>query len=595
MIRVVLTSIVAFFVSQYMIADSVHVIPRKRIYIFYNVLSIFCVYSFFNLFIWNYEINFLITITLVYLFTLAMYYVHEFRGTNFNFSDLASINTAAEVAGGYKYRVKPKFVFVGLYIIAEYLIQILVFKIDIHENYHQVINGVSGKNIDEYRFFWHEISQVLAFFISFFIIRDKVSISNFDYSLFAGENEGYVYNFISSIPIFHKSKFNYEETTYVARQFIYNTLMLLKVIKGAKNTKATLLVNAEMQKYKTYAYDHEDTPHVIVIMNESFGSVHRRVKTTKNVTPYFDNLPGTIKGNLYVNTFGGGTANTEFEFLTGMTVGNYPYPVMPYNNFVKRDKYSLARFFNNLGYKTIAMHPYTATNYHRNKVYKYFGFNDLVFYDDFKNKQYVRKFVSDESMYEEVIRRYRMTKAQDKKLFLFGVTMQNHSGYSDLKEKDVLSLTRNNRNRDELDAYLSLMKISDTAIKTLIEFIMYEKDHAIVLFFGDHNASFGTELNRDLYDSNMNYECTDAYSVPFFIYDNRYPEERFIKATSANFLSLELLKKANLPLDMIHDILSNIYKEKSVYNYHKAKDRKTNEMIDIPLDKFMMLEKEYLR
>lgn len=592
MLRVILTSIIAFIISQYMIAGKQGFWLRKKEYIFYNILSVFCLYSFFNAILWNYEINFLITITFVYIFSLAMYYVHEFRGTNFNFSDLSSINTATEVAGGYKYKVKAIFVLIALFIVGEYLLQIFVIKINIYGNYHKVINGIGGKNIDEYRFFWHELGQLLSFFISFFILRDKISLEYFDYSLFAGENEGYIYNFISSIPVFHKSKVSYEESAFAAKQFIFNVFNTLNSKNIKKITENT---TSEMAKYKTYANTNVDAPHIIVIMNESFGSIHRRIETNELVTPYFDNLQGAIKGNLYVNTFGGGTANTEFEFLTGMTVGNYPYPVMPYNSFVKRNKYSIARFFNNLGYKTIAMHPYTATNYHRNKVYKYFGFEDIVFLKDFKSKKYVRKFVSDESMYEEVIRRYSMTKMQERKMFLFGVTIQNHSGYNDLKNGEILSHTRELDNRDELDAYLSLMKISDNALKKLIDYFKQEEQHVIVLFFGDHNASFGTKLNKIIYDNSIDYEHTNAYSVPFLIYDNKYPEERFVKQISANFLSLELIKKANLPYDMLHKLLFELYNNNAAYNYHKTKSRTDAKTTYIPIDKFMMLEKEYFR
>jgi phosphoglycerol transferase MdoB-like AlkP superfamily enzyme len=330
-------------------------------------------------------------------------------------------------------------------------------------------------------------------------------------------------------------------------------------------------------------------------MNESFGSAHRRIKTNMAVTPYYDSLTKVTKGNLYVNTFGGGTANTEFEFLTGMTIGNYPYPVMPYNNFVKRNKYSIARYFNNLGYKTVAMHPYTATNYHRDKVYKRFGFDELMFFEDFRNKQYVRNFVSDRSMYEEVIRKFRNTRASGQKLFLFGITMQNHSGYKDFDGAEILSHMTNYKDREAVDSYLSLMKISDTAIELLIDYFDRVEDHVIILFFGDHNASFGTEINKIVYDQGLNYECSNAYMTPFFIYDNKNRKDEYIDAISANFLSIELLKRANLPFDILHDMLNDLYKKYSVYNYHKALKRDDDKLCDIPNDKFMKLEKEYLK
>ena len=407
MLRVVITSVLLYFISQSISVGKISLLPRKKEMVFYNFLAIFCLYSFFNIFLWQYQINFLIVITFVFILSLTMYYVHEFRGTNVNFSDILSLNTAKEVAGGYTYNIKFIFVVAFLIIVLEYVLQIVIFKIDIKSNYHLSDNY----NLDMYRLFWHEIFQVFCFFISFFILKDKISQSDYDYSLNAGENEGYIYNFVSSIPIFHREKVSIDEIHSVVLEFVKNAFGVAKENVNNKYTKNTQdYVTLSNSRYNNYVRVNIDAPHIIVIMNESFGSVHRRIETNIPVTPYYDSLTGVTKGNVYVNTFGGGTANTEFEFLTGMTIGNYPYPVMPYNNFVKTNKYSLARYFKIFGYKTIAMHPYTATNYHRDKVYKRFGFDELLFFNDFKIKSYVRKFVSDKSMYEEVIRRFRVNR-----------------------------------------------------------------------------------------------------------------------------------------------------------------------------------------
>ena len=592
MLRVVLTSIFVFCVSQCICTGRVQFIPKRKGMIIYNFLVVFCIYSFLNIFINNYQINFLFIITFFYLISIAMYYVHEFRGTNINLSDILSINTAKEVAGGYKYEIKPIFILVLLFIVAEYILHIFVLKINIVG----ILEQKFKTNIGRYVFFWNEIFQILCFLLSFFFLKDKISQKQYDYSLNAGENEGYIYNFFSSIPIFHRSREDALLAEKTALDFIKTVFGIAKENIKNKNTKSSHdYVTICNSRFKDYTLQNPEAPHILVIMNESFGTAHRRIKTNIEVTPYYDSLSNVTKGNLFVNTFGGGTANTEFEFLTGMTIGNYPYPVMPYNNFVKRKKYSIARYFNNLGYKTIAMHPYTATNYHRDKVYKRFGFDELLFYEDFKNKQYVRNFVSDRSMYEEIIRRFRSVRSNGHKLFLFGITMQNHSGYKDFDGAEVLSHMTNYKDREAVDAYLSLMKISDEAIELLINYFDSIEDHVMILFFGDHNASFGTEINKIVYEQGLDYECSNAYMTPFFIYDNKNRKDEYIDAISANFLSIELLKKAKLPFDALHDMLNELYKKYSVYNYHKALKKDDGKLYDIPYDKFMRLEKEYLK
>lgn len=584
MLRVVITSLLVPIFAQSIASGKISLLPKKLHTYIYNVLCVLLTYTFLNVLFWQYEINFLIIITLFYIISLTMYYIHEFRGTNINFSDILSINTAKEVAGGYTYEIKPIFVVCLLIIVLEYILQFAYYEIDLLKYYHIGINGVSNENIYLYRFLLHELAQVLLFLFIFCILRDIVSKNKYDYSLMAGEKEGYIYNFFSSIQIFHKSD-NVDKSSDSQVNFKLN-------YEATFNS----LFTENAHKYDNM--NEMEKPHIIVIMNESFGSVHRRVKTNNAVTPYYDSLKNVIKGDLYVNTFGGGTANTEFEFLTGMTIGNYPYPVMPYNNFVKRDKYSLARYFNHFGYHTIAMHPYTATNYNRDKVYKRFGFSDLLFFDDFKDKKYVRNYTNDASMYEEVIRRFEEIKNNKQKAFIFGITMQNHSGYNKFDGQDIEAIIDDNsniKNKESLDSYLSLMRISDDAIRILIDYFKKEKEAVVLLFFGDHNASFGTDINKLVYDNSFDYECTNTYITPFFIYNNKKDNNREIKGISANFLSLELLNEAGMPMDDLHKLLDNIYKDYSIYNFHKMKRNNDGEMLYIPFDDLMKYEKEYLK
>lgn len=605
MILTIVASLIIYILSQVVSTNTFCFIPRRKISIFYNFLSVFTFYSLLNVFFWNYEINLLITMTFFYILSLIMYYIHEFRGTNVNFSDILSIGTAKEVAAGYRYRIKISFIIILAIVVLTY-VYVINLDLDIYRNYYMPLNGVFNHNIFMYQLFLHEIRQIFIFLFSFFLLRDIVSESKYDYSLMAGENEGYIYNFFSSIPIFHKSA-NGDE--YDKLKSIENGEYKITINdKGTINEQIdngqdleSTNIHQKMCIINDNKMNTNDLPHVIVIMNESFGSIQNYLKTENEITKNYDVLKTAVKGNLYVNTFGGGTANTEFEFLTGMTIGNYPYPVMPYNNFVKKSKYSLAKYFDSIGYKTIAMHPYTATNYNRDKVYKHFGFSELLFIDDFNHKKYVRSYISDECMYEEIIDRYVDIKNKNEKLFLFGITMQNHSGYQ--KFSDDKTIFKGNasyddifNNSEELQSYLNLMKISDEALPSLINYFDNEKEHVIILFFGDHNASFGTDINKRVFDTKENYELSNAYITPFFIYDNKKKEDGFfIDGISANFLSIELLKCAKLPFDDFHILLDSVYKNYDVYNYHKKRNRNTKEIEYITFDDYAKVEYEYLK
>ena len=572
-------SVFTYFVSQSTAEGKFTFAIKKNNFLIYNFLCIIEVYYFFQIIINRNFPSKIITSLLFFVISLTMYYVHEFRGTNINFSDILSLNTAKEVAGGYTYKVKPIFVVFAIY----YIISIIAHFLN------NKINLIYGKTFHfefEKEFnipFTGRLTSILLFLIIFFILKSKINAEKYDYSLNAGEKVGYIYNFFSSIPIFHKKYATTEMLNITSKKYVERVA-----------SKNKLFYNNNFTNYSQKIDYNINRPHVIVIMNESFGSVHENIKTNAPVTPYFDSLANVMKGNLYVNTFGGGTANTEFEFLTGMSIGNYEYPVMPYNNFVKRDKYSLARYFRNIGYRTKAFHPYTATNYHRDFVYKKFGFDDLIFFDDTKHREYVRNFISDEAFYKEVIDIYENSIKNNEKLFLFGITMQNHSGYSNLNDVKIKAQGISENEATELNSYLTLMNISDNALHVLFDYFRKVNEEVIILFFGDHNASFGTKINKIVYENSDIYECTNTYRTPFFIYSNKKKLDKYVDRISANFLSLLLLDEANLPYDELHNLLKKVYSEFSVYNFHKAYSGLDNKLHNIPYDTYMMLERKYL-
>lgn len=594
-LKLLVSSAIIYAICSFLTAGIRGIVLRKPLYLFINIMCVFFVESFLTIFIFNYHFTIIVTGIVFLILSLAFYYIHEFRGTNLNMSDIYSIGTASQVAAGYSYRIKLRFILcIGLMIFMFYNI-INNFDISIDNTNIILYNGEYNAIYDRYMRFPFVIMTFVVFLINFFMIREVVSDKDYDYSLFAGENEGYIFNFISSINIFNSAiRKNIKISNYKFPKRIID-----KYTKNIDKFDPKTVLNDSMNKKTKFAYSARILPHVICIMNESFGSVKDRIHTSEKTTPFYDSLKGVYKGKLYVNTFGGGTANTEFEFLTGMSVGDYRYPVMPYNNFVKKSKYSIAHFFKNLGYKTIAMHPYTASNYNRNKVYKHFGFDKLIFIKDFKKKNNVRKFISDECTYDEIIKQYEATVKSKKRLFLFGVTIQNHGGYKKFKEQKIKLSTHSNYNinkseKETIESYLSLMKISDNALKNLIKYFKKRNERVIILYFGDHNPNFSTNANKIFYDKSINYEMTNAFEVPYMIFDNKHRTTKKAETTSANFLSLELFLKAGLPLDPVHKVLNDIYEDFPVFNFHKMQIGKSTNKIKIFDSEYKRLIDEYL-
>lgn len=131
-------------------------------------------------------------------------------------------------------------------------------------------------------------------------------------------------------------------------------------------------------------FEASSYPNVVFVMNESFADfrIFSDFFNSEKIIPFFDKESSeydSISGNLHVSIYGGNTANTEFEVLTGISMNFLPYDTTAYNLYINSETYSLATYFNDLGYRTIAFHPSAKTNYNRNKVYPNLGFQETYF------------------------------------------------------------------------------------------------------------------------------------------------------------------------------------------------------------------------
>ena len=136
----------------------------------------------------------------------------------------------------------------------------------------------------------------------------------------------------------------------------------------------------------------------------------------------------TIKGNLHVSVKGGNTANSEFEFLFGHSMAFLPEGCVPYQQYVQENVTALPWVMRELGYTSIATHPYYADGWSRNRIYDELGFEESTFIEDYPQQDFLRKYVTDQEMFEFVLNKLKSNDT-GKPLFLFGITMQNHGGY----------------------------------------------------------------------------------------------------------------------------------------------------------------------
>lgn len=210
----------------------------------------------------------------------------------------------------------------------------------------------------------------------------------------------------------------------------------------------------------------EKLPNIIVIMDEAFSdlAVLGDFTVNQDYMPFVHQLQqgadNTVTGMLNVSVCGGNTANTEFEFLTGNTMAFLPQGSVPYQQYVNGETTSLASHLQDLGYQTVATHPYNASGWERDRVYGLLGFEESIFKEGYLNATRIRDYISDESCVDKIINLYE-NKQSGQPLFVFNVTMQNHGGYQDAYDNFTPDIYVEGVNNFALEQYLSLIEQTD--------------------------------------------------------------------------------------------------------------------------------------
>lgn len=173
-----------------------------------------------------------------------------------------------------------------------------------------------------------------------------------------------------------------------------------------------------------------DGPNVIAIMNETFSdlSSYPGLEGTNAAPTFFHEVAddSLAAGDVYVSAMGGGTCNSEFEFLTGASTGNMGGGVYPYVLYDLEGVDNLASYFRGLGYGTHAIHPAEAANWRRDRIYEQLGFDDFDDITTMEDADTFRDLVTDRATYERVLEKI---DEGDGPQFVFDVTIQNHGGY----------------------------------------------------------------------------------------------------------------------------------------------------------------------
>ena len=305
-------------------------------------------------------------------------------------------------------------------------------------------------------------------------------------------------------------------------------------------------------------------PNIIVIMSEAQGDFRvfpNAPATNVPVTPFLDSLTdNTIRGTALTSVFGGNTANSEFEFLTGHSMAFLPANCVPYQQYIRHSVVALPQYLQRLGYRCIATHSYHASGWARDTVYPMLGFQESFFLEAYPQQDLLRGYISDREQLQFMLELLE-ERGGEEPVFLFGVTMQNHGGYTYTgpDAPDSVSLAESFGSFRDAEQYLSLLRETDDAMEQFLTALKDYPEDTLVLIFGDHlpmlENGFYEQLNGGPLDTLQ--EQAQLYRVPYILWAN-YEIKGEDADTSLNYLAALLLQTAGVPLPKYFQFLSEL-------------------------------------
>lgn len=341
------------------------------------------------------------------------------------------------------------------------------------------------------------------------------------------------------------------QNAFVANLFLQSRDLPLK---KPKDYEARLF---RLEQYSSDASTKvSQTPDIVVIMNESFADLRcYGAQIDPEIYRDWDEiLARSAHGTAYSSVFGGNTPNAEYEFLTGDSLLFYTGTPIPYETAIRQEVPALPGLLARLGSGTVAMHPNEGIVWSRERVYPRLGFERSVFLPEYENTDQLRRYVSDQANYTQVL---RVLEEGTGPQFLFNVTIQNHGSYEEEDFVNLNALLDSRANCSQTRQYLTLVKESGKALKEFLQQLEQRPRKTYVVFFGDHQP-WVDEAFYSQYESGPDAQEHLRYQVPYFIWCNQSQEETQLPACGLNDLQLYLAQVAGLPLTGYQKLLAQV-------------------------------------
>lgn len=394
------------------------------------------------------------------------------------------------------------------------------------------------------------VCGVLYTFVTNIAIDKRVVSTYFGNIAFAYEDYGLPYCFSASL-------FN----TGISEPNGYTKKAMAKIDKdGELNQTAT-------------SRSSDELPNIIVVQLESYFDVANAefFTTSEDACPNLHNLyQNYSNGYFKVPSVGAGTANTEFEVLTGMNLRYFGPGEYPYKTYSKKHPTeSAATALASLGYGTHALHDNTGNFYSRANVFNNMGF------DTFASKEFMNVlqttengWAKDEILTQHIMEAMDTTKQED---FVFTVSVQGHGNYPETQvienPKIKVEGIEDEALKNKWEYYVNQVYEMDQFVGDLIKAVEERNEPSVVVFYGDHLPTMGLKAE----DLKSRY----LYNTNYVIWDNIG-----LQKDDKNIPAYQLMSEVLNRLD-IHS--------GTVFNYHQQRKGTKNYLSDLELLQYDIL------
>lgn len=315
----------------------------------------------------------------------------------------------------------------------------------------------------------------------------------------------------------------------------------------------------------------EELPNIILIQLESFFDTDEVefFTTSEDPIPTFHYLMENYSsGYCKVPSVGAGTANTEFEVLTGMNLRYFGPGEYPYKTLLKYEQTeSVATALKEFGYGAHALHNNGGNFYSRADVFNNMGFDSYTSKEFMNILQYTENgWAKDNVLTQHILNAMDSTEQQD---FVFGITVEGHGDYEQVLENPRITVQgiEDEDLKNSWEYYVNHLYETDKFIEDLLAELEKRGEPTVLILYGDHLPTMGLEAkdlkNRYLYNTN------------YIIWDNIGMEK-----VDRNIPTYQLMAEVFNRLD-IHS--------GTIFNYHQQRRQTTHYLADLELLQYDML------